>query len=132
MVHDLWVIENGTKIGSKKQKIQFCAIFYIWFQQNGLTIITLFFDARCFSSWWTPIKNERNCGKWWLGGKKWPKKLTFCKILTSVTSDFFAFLDVPMEAKLFVPYECAIKNYKKLAAGMKKQHCAKTAFPQPT
>ena len=67
-----------------------------------------------------------------VGGQKLIKKLTFWKNLTSVTSDVFAFLDVPMEAKLFVPYECAIKNYKKLAAGMKKQHCAKTAFPQPT
>ena len=67
-----------------------------------------------------------------VGGQKLIKKLTSWKNLTSVTSDFFAFLDVPMEAKLFVPYECAIKNYKKLAAGMKKQHCAKTAFPQPT
>ena len=132
MVHDLWVIENVTKIGSKNQKIQFCAIFYIWFHQIGLTIKTLFFDARCFSSWSTTIKNERNCGKWWLGGKKRPKKLTFWKNLTSVTFDFFASLDVPGDAELSVPYECTIKNYKKLAAGMKKQHCAKTAFPQPT
>ena len=49
-----------------------------------------------------------------------------------MTSDFFVFLDVPGDADVFVPYEFTIKNYKKLAAGMKKQHCAKTAFPQPT
>ena len=67
-----------------------------------------------------------------VGGKKWPKKLTFQKILTSVTSDFFVFSDVHVGAELFAPYECTVKNYKKLAAGMKKQHCAKTAFPQPT
>ena len=54
------------------------------------------------------------------------------KNLTSVTSDFFAFLEVSMEAELFVPYECTIKNHKKLAVGMKKQYCAKTTFPQPT
>ena len=67
-----------------------------------------------------------------VGGQKLIKKIDFLKKFDFVTSDFFAFLDVPMEAKLFVPYECAIKNYKKLAAGMKKQYCAKTAFPQPT
>ena len=49
-----------------------------------------------------------------------------------MTSDFFVFSDVHVGAELFAPYECTIKNYKKLAAGMKKQYCAKTAFPQPT
>ena len=63
----------------KKAKISILCNFLHMFSTNWPYYYNPIFDARGFSSWSTSIKNERNCGKWWLGGKKWPKKIDFLK-----------------------------------------------------
>ena len=67
-----------------------------------------------------------------VGGLKLTKKIDFLKKFDFCDFWFFCVFRRAMEAKLFVPYECAIENYKNLTAGIKKQHCAKTAFLQLT
>ena len=113
----------------KKAKNLILCNFLLIFSKNWPYYINPFFDNRYFSSWPIPRKNERRTSKKSGWGQKLIKNLTFWKKLTSVTSDFFRRAHGGLT---FFPYESAIKNYKKSAAGMKKQHCAKTAFPQPT
>ena len=57
------------KLSKKSKNFNFVQFFTYVFEKIGLTIITLFFDDRYFSSWPIPRKNERNSEKQWLGGK---------------------------------------------------------------
>ena len=112
----------------KKAKNSILCNFLHMISKNWPYYYNPIFDARCFLSWSTPIKNERNCGKWWLGGKKWPKKLTFWKILTSVTSDFFCVFRRARGCWTFCSLWIYYKKLQKVGCGDEKTILRENGF----
>ena len=50
-----------------------------------------------------------------INSQKTSKIMTFCQNLTSVTSDFYAFLELLLGARYFCPYDPRVENEDKLA-----------------